>query len=285
MKIAVTAANGNLGSAIVRQVVKLTSKDDVVAIARTPKKAQFLADELGVEIRKGDYEKQEEFEQALKDIDTVLIVSSMAEVKYRVNQHRNVINAAKTCGVRKIVYVSIQGAQENTGFSHVVQSNRQTEEIVKNSGLEYAIGRNGIYIEPDIEYIETYKKDGVIKNCAGDGKCGYTTRDELAYAFAKMILEDKHNENTYNLHGEAITQEQLTNYMNETFGTNLRYVPLSFKEYKKDRIDELGEYLGTVIAGIYDGISKGAENNPSDYKKATGREHQSWDEYFKNLKA
>jgi NAD(P)H dehydrogenase (quinone) len=53
---------------------------------------------------------------------------------------------------------------------------------VRESGLAWAISRNGIYIEPDIDYIDTYISTGEIANCAGNGKCGYTTRDELAYA-------------------------------------------------------------------------------------------------------
>ena len=95
--------------------------------------------------------------------------------------------AARATGVRKIVYTSVQGAEEGTAFSPVIQSNRQTEADIRESGLDWVIGRNGIYIEPDVEYIENYRKAGQIANCAGEGRCGYTTRPELAYAYAKML--------------------------------------------------------------------------------------------------
>ena len=36
MKIAVTAASGQLGKAIVKAAIDLTSKDDVIGLARTP---------------------------------------------------------------------------------------------------------------------------------------------------------------------------------------------------------------------------------------------------------
>ena len=29
-------------------------------------------------------------------------------------------------------------------------------------GLNWSIGRNGLFIEPDVEYIEDYKKDGTV---------------------------------------------------------------------------------------------------------------------------
>lgn len=201
----------------------------------------------------------------------------------RIEQHRNVIEAAKSAGVKKLVYTSVQGAEEGTAFSPVIQSNRQTEQDVKESGLEWAIGRNGIYIEPDIEYIESYKKLGKIINCAGDGRCGYTTRSELAYAYARMLTEDKHNGETYNLHGEALTQYQLADYLNSAFKTTLSYQPMSVEDYRLDRIAELGDFIGTVIAGIYQGIQEGKADNPSHYAKAASRAHQSWDDYFASL--
>jgi hypothetical protein len=68
--------------------------------------------------------------------------------------------------------------------------------------LQWAIGRNGIYIEPDLEYIEIYKKDGAIINCAADGKCGYTSRQELAFAYFNLLTNDSLLGKTYNLFGE-----------------------------------------------------------------------------------
>ncbi|PSW13342.1 NAD(P)-dependent oxidoreductase [Photobacterium rosenbergii] len=281
MKIAVTAASGQLGAAIVKATVELTSKDDVIALARTPDKAKHL----GVEVRPGDYNQPEQLEESLASVDTLLIVSGMDAPDKRIEQHRNVIKAAKRAGVNKIVYTSVQGAEVGTAFSPVIQSNRQTEQDVRESGLEWVIGRNGIYIEPDIEYIDSYKKLGQIYNCAGDGKCGYTTREELAFAYAKMLTEDKHNRQTYNLNGEALTQYQLADYLNLAFGTKLNYVPMSVEEYRKDRIAELGDFIGTVIAGIYQGIQEGAADNPSHFELAAGRQHISWGEYFNGLKA
>lgn len=278
-RIAVTAASGSLGSEIVKAAINIVGKENVIGLARTPEKAKSL----GVEIRPGDYLQRDELTKSLEEIDAVLLVSGMDAPDKRIDQHRNVIEAAKDAGVKKIVYTSIQGAEENTAFSPVVQSNRQTEDDIRNSGLSWVIGRNGIYIEPDIEYIETYKEHGEIANCAGDEKCGYTTRPELAFAYAHMLTEAKHDGQTYNLHGEPISQQQLADYINDAFGTNLKYRAMTVEEYREDRIAELGDFLGNVIAGIYEGIRNGASNNESHFAQATGREHQSWKTFFDQL--
>lgn len=271
MKIAVTAANGQLGSAIVKELIQAIGKENVIGIVRTPEKAAHL----GVELRKGDYNLREDFDVALQGVDGVVLISGMDEPQKRIQQHRNVIEAAKANGVKKIVYTSIIGDEEKNAFSPIVQSNRSTEQDVKKSGLAWAIGRNGIYVEPDLEYIDTYQTEGEIRNCAGDGVCGYTSRTELGHAYTKMMIEEKHNHQTYNLFGEAITQATLTDLINQVYGTELKFNSVSVEEYLEERKAALGDFIGTVIAGIYEGIRSGVYDIPSDYEKATGRKHRS----------
>lgn len=279
--VAVTAASGQLGSRIVQAVVQIAGQGNVVGLARTPSKANSL----GVEIRPGDYQLRDVLRDSLAGIDALLLVSGMDAPEKRIDQHRNVIEAAKDAGVSKIVYTSIQGAESGTAFSPVVQSNRQTEADVADSGLAWVIGRNGIYIEPDVDYIETYRRRGEIANCAGNAKCGYTTRTELAYAYAHVLTDPKHDGQTYNLHGASITQQQLVEYLNHAFDTDLSFRSMSVSEYREERVAELGEFLGGVIAGIYEGIRCGAANNESHFAAASGREHQSWKSYFDQLKS
>jgi len=280
MTIAVTAVSGQLGGEIAKAVVAMDSAEAIVGLARTPEKAKGL----GIEIRPGDYDDRDRLRASLVGVETVLLVSGMAAPEDRIGQHRNVIEAAKDAGVTKIVYTSVQGADEGTSFSPIVRSNRQTEADIRASGLDWAIGRNGIYIEPDLDYIDHYKTAGEIANSAGDGRCGYTTRGELGYAYARMLMGSEHNSRTYLLHGETLTQADLAAHLNRAFGTELTYRAMSVEAYKAERIGELGDFLGTVVAGIYQGIREGAFDAPSDFARAAGRPHQSWDDYFRAIK-
>jgi NAD(P)H dehydrogenase (quinone) len=280
MKIAVTAANGQLGSAIINELKTKIGETNVIGIVRSPEKAAHL----GVELRKGDYSSRSDFNTALEGVNTVMLISGMDDPKKRIQQHRNVIEAAKQNSVSKLVYTSIIGAEENNAFSPIVQSNRLTEDDVKQSGLNWVIGRNGIYIEPDLEYLETYIKEGGIRNCAGNGKCAYTSRSELGFAYANMLTDDRHNSKTYNLVGEAISQNDLAQLINQVYQTQLSFHSMSVDAYEKERKQALGDFIGGVIAGIYTGIRDGAYNIPSDYETAADRPYKSALEMIKLFK-
>jgi len=280
VKVAVTAVSGQLGSAIAQQLISKIGNENVVGTARTTSKAEHL----GITLLPGDYNSKSDFVTAFNGVDVVTILSGMDAPERRVEQHRNIIYAARDADVRKIVYTSIVGDDGNSAFDAIVQSNRQTERDIKESGLEWSIGRNGLYIEPDVDYMETYRKDGKIANCASDGLCSYTTRKELAYAYVQMILYDDRNSQTFNLAGEAITQQQLTAYLNRTFGTELVYEEMTTEAYLAFQQKVNGKFLGKIIAGIYTKIRNGEFNIQSDFKAAAGRSHITWEDFFNTLK-
>lgn len=279
MKLAVTAASGQLGRAVIDHLKTLHPAQDIVGVARTPEKAA----DLGVEIRTGSYGDRDAFESALRGIDAVLLISGNDAPEKRIEQHRAVIDGARAAGVRRFVYTSVQGPEQGGGFAEIVDSNRRTEADVRQSGLDWVIGRNGIYIEPDLEYIDSYKRLGGIRNCAGDGRCAYTTRAELAFAYACLLRDSSHDGKTYNLSGRPITQSELVGFMNQALGTEMTYEFVDPERFRQDRIAEIGDFYGTVVAGIYEAIAAGAFDNESDFHAATGREHVSWPDVFSKI--
>lgn len=281
MKMAVTAASGRLGEVIIQELSSRVGKQNVVGLARTPSKAG----DLGIEIRKGDYDRASDFAVGLQGIEVAIIISGMATPDQRIPQHRNIIEGAKQAGVRKLVYTSIFGEAGKCSFDAIINSNRQTEEDIRSSGLDWVIGRNGLYIEADLASIEDYKIAGNITNSAGDGRCGYTSRTELARAYATMALNEELNGKTYNLTGPSITQNELTTVLNQHYDLNLVFRPVSIEEYLEDRTAAHGEFLGPIIAGIYQGIREGAFEVPSDFQKVTGRPHQSLVEMVEEVQA
>ena len=110
----------------------------------------------------------------------------------------------------------------------------------------------------------------------GRSRCSETT-------YARLLTDPAANGRTFRLHGEPITQALLVDHLNTAFGTQLVFRSMTVDEYRADRVAALGEFMGTVIAGIYEGIRDGANDRPSDFEAATGRPHQTWDDFFASI--
>lgn len=277
MRLGITAVSGKLGQTIAQKAIDVLGNEHVTGLARTPEKAAHL----GIEVRPGDYNREADFVTGLSGLDVLIIISGMDKPENRVEQHRNIIRGAQKAGVQKILYNSIFGIEGKCEFDAIIRSNRQTEQDIRDSGLEYAIGRNGLYIDADLEAIPDYIKAGKIANPAGEGKCGYTSREELADAYLALIQKSELNGSVYILCGEPVTQSELADAINRVHGAQIRYEPLSIDSYFKDRRAVHGAFFGNIIGGIYEGIRNGAFDVPSDFEKATGRPHQSLTEMLK----
>lgn len=107
MKFAVTGSTGHFGQYAVPFLRDAAAKDDtVVALARNVDKAKQLYPE-GVEVQPGTYEDEDQLVESLNGVDRLLMISSQPGAKMpRVDQHRNVVNAAKKAGVKFIAYLT-----------------------------------------------------------------------------------------------------------------------------------------------------------------------------------
>ena len=274
MKIAVTAASGGLATATMKHLINEIGTEDLCAVARSPKKVKIPR----IETRHGDYQTIKELTKAFLGIDTVVMISAPVGDWDRVAMHRNVITAAKQASVRKILYTSVigNGKEKNTWFWQTQQVNRQTEIDLQESGLEWVVARNGLYLEKDLHHIMQAKDPGVYRNIADNGKTGYITVDELAYATAKLVFNDRANAQIFNLVGDTLTQAQLVHLVNQVFDMDVRYETITDEEniaelMKDPKISDRGEQVAKMLTGVFQAVRAGALDVKSDFRTAAGR--------------
>ena len=161
--IGITGATGQLGRLVVNRLKSQVPASEIVALARTPAKAE----DLGVAVRLADYSKPETLDRALAGIGTLLLISS-SEVGKRVAQHHNVIEAAKRAGVKWIVYTSLLHADRSP--LSLVDEHLATEAALKASGIPATILRNGWYTENYTASVPGAVAGGAFIGSAGNGR-------------------------------------------------------------------------------------------------------------------
>jgi NAD(P)H dehydrogenase (quinone) len=289
MKIAVTAASGRLGHAVLGQLVAQLGADDVLAVARSPDRVTVR----GIEVRSGDYSDPDQMTAALAGVDSLVMISApVVTGTDRIALHRNVIAAARAADVRKLLYTSVIGSDGayDTLFAPMLRVNRQTETELAASGLEWVVARDALYLELDLMHIRKAQESGVYRNNAGTGRCGYLTIDELAYAIAKLATDDGANGRIFNLVGENLTQAELVGLACEVFDLEVRYETLTVAEniarFMADpRIAARGEEVAKMLTGCFQCIARGAFDVPSDYAAAAGRPARSVREQLEEIRA
>lgn len=146
-KYLVTLANSHFGSLAIDFLLKEVPPKDIIATVRDLKKGEKFK-EKGIEVRLADYSKQETLKEAFKGVDKILFISSIpGQEVSRENQHKNVVEAAKACGVKFIVYTSIIKGDKNEAL--LSADHKYTEKLIKESGIKHSICRNNWYFEND----------------------------------------------------------------------------------------------------------------------------------------
>ena len=253
--IAITGATGQLGRLVIDCLTKAgTPAASLVAAVRSPAKAADLA-ARGVQVRAADYENAGSPEAAFAGVQRVLLVSS-SEIGRRVAQHRNVIEAAKRRKVELLVYTSLLHADSSP--LSLAGEHRETEAMIRASGLPFVILRNGWYTENHTASIPAALANGAFYGSAGQGRISSATRLDFAEAAARAVAGGAKTGRIYELAGdEAHTLGELAAEISRQTGKAIPYVDLPEADY------------GAALrkAGLPEGLAAGLASWDADAAK------------------
>jgi NAD(P)H dehydrogenase (quinone) len=255
--IAITGATGQLGHLALEALLKKkVPSAGLVALARNPDKAKDLAS-WEVQVRKGDYNSPQDWEEALRGVEKLLLISS-SEVGQRARHHRTVIDAAKRAGVKLLAYTSILRA--DTSVMALAREHQETEAAIRASGLPFVFLRNSWYFENYAAVIKGAISTGSIFGCAADGRISAAARADYAEAAAVVLTTDGHEGKVYELAGDAaFTMAELATEVSRQSGKPIAYLNLAEAEYKKTLLDAgFPDVYAGLLADSDTGISRGA---------------------------
>jgi NAD(P)H dehydrogenase (quinone) len=278
-KLLVTGATGELGSLTVDALLKRVSPRQLVALVRDPAKASDMIAK-GVDVRQGDYFDLDSLIKAFEGVDKILMVSAVAFTD-RITQHLNVISAARTSGVKHIVYTSIQRRPGSTlEISMVTQSDKATEEALIKSGLTYTILRNSLYLDVLPFMVGSDVFEHGVRMTKGDNKAAIVARSDLAEANAVVLTQSGHENKTYTLGAsEAFSFKDLAVELSRISGKSVEFIGVSWEEFAR-RLEAMGvpkpaaefmcEWSNAVSTGEFAEVTKDLEHligrEPLNYK-------------------
>lgn len=228
MKIAITGATGQLGQLVIQSLLKNTAAANIVALVRNESKAADLKAK-GIELRLFDYDTPATLASALSGIDKLLLISAN-EVGRRTPQHKAVIDAAQQAGVPYIAYTSLLNADHSP--LGLAQEHRETESLIKASGLQYTFLRNNWYSENYLAGVTHTVEIGTLYGAAGEGKISSAARADYAEAAAKVLTTSGHENKIYELAGStSFTLADLASDIADVSGKEITYQNLSAEDY------------------------------------------------------
>ncbi|MFD8521721.1 SDR family oxidoreductase [Streptomyces capillispiralis] len=269
MSIVVTGATGHLGRHVVEQLLEKVPAEQVTAVVRSAEKGADLA-ERGVRIAVADYNAPETFDGLFAAGDRVLLISGNEFDKGRVGQHRVVIDAAKAAGVALLAYTSAPGPLG----AALADDHRGTEEALLDSGVPYALLRNGWYHENYTENLAPALAHHAVVAAAGEGRVSSASRADYAAAAVAVLTGEGHENKTYELGGdEAWSFAEYAAELSRQTGEEIVYTPVTVEALTGILTGAgLPEPLAAILAGVDASIEKGElVVDSGDLSRLTGR--------------
>lgn len=230
IKYMVTGASGQLGALAVEALLARVPASEIGAIVRREEAAAPLR-AAGVTVRLADYSDPSALEAAFQGVERLLLISS-SEVGKRAEQHANVIGAAQRAGVGFVAYTSILNA-DSSPLTVLPSEHVSTEKALAESGLAYALLRNGWYTENYTGNTGAALEHGVMIGAAGEGRIASAERRDYAEAAAVVLTGDLPASGTiYELAGDgAFTLAEFAAALAEISGKPVTYQDMPAEAY------------------------------------------------------
>ena len=237
LPVLVTGAAGLVGIHTCRELVKNGWK--VRAMVRDPARAAMRLGQLSLEFRVGDIRDAGALRSALSGCGAVIHLAAIAiEKKGESYTQSNtaaterLISAARAESVRRIIYMSQNGADSRSPFPFL-HSKGVAQDSVKSSGLQWTILRPSVIFGPEDEFVNVLGRlivltPGVFP-LPGGGSARFqpVAVDDVAKV-VRLALEKKETVGRiYDLGGSVpLTLRQMTERILSAMGTDRRLVPV-----------------------------------------------------------
>ncbi len=278
--ILVTGAGGSVGSEVVKQL-RANGAQFRAAYHSAAKAEAAKKDGLGAVAI--DFANPETLAPAFAGVDTMflLFAGGMGQAEGEIGA----VRAARDAGVKKIVTLSVWGA-ETEAFSFA-KIHRPVEREIEASGLAWTHLRPNGFMQNMVNYYAgTIKAQGAFYQPAGEAKISHVDIRDIAAVAVKAMTEAGHDGKAYALSGpEAVSYGQIAAAISTEIGKPVNYVAVSDEDGKAGMVGAgIPEFYADYLIDLNRFYRKGgAETVTGDVKAVAGREPISFARFAKDF--
>lgn len=270
--ILIIGAGGTVGTALVEE---LKGSDQKMRLAfRSKGKAEQAA---GYDVVTLDYTQPETLQPAFDGVGTVFLIGT--GVVGQAEGEINVVNAAKAAGVKKIVKLSVWGAEAERYA--LARLHRRVERAIEASGLDWAFLRPNSFMQNFILDAASISAEGVFYLPADEAKINHIDVRDIARVAAKVLTTPGHEGKAYNLSGpKAISYAEAAGILSDVLGKKVSYVAVpddvaksamisgGVPELFADYVIELNQFFREGMAeGVSSAVKDVTGHDPITFKQ------------------
>ena len=192
MKILVTGGTGNVGGAVVRELLQRGAEVRVLA-RKQPEPGKLPT---AVEVAIGDLLDPASVEQAMQGVDKLFLLNAV--VTDELTQALIAYGIAKRVGIKHVTYLSVFRVDQFRDVPHFA-SKLAVENAMREFGVPYTILRPGYYIQNDAGLKDALTGPGVYPMPIGTMGIAAADVRDIAEAAAISLTEDGHDGQTYDI--------------------------------------------------------------------------------------
>lgn len=218
MTVFVTGATGTVGRHVVNQLIQRGVK--VRALSRNPEKAKLPA---GVEVVKGDLTVPESLQDAMRDVESLFLITASDKADVWLQTDPGVIEAARKAGVKRVVVL-------------VSYEEGPVEEALKASGMAWTLVKPVEFMDNIlVDWQESIRRERVVREPFGDAPSARVHEGDIAAVAVEALLNDGHHGQSYIVTGpEVLTRREAVRTISEVIGEEIRFIELTEEEARQN---------------------------------------------------
>lgn len=271
-KILITGATGNIGQEMVDYLCKLDQNSEIIAAVRNVDKAKSkFSNYPNLNFRQFDFEDQDSFNSAFGNID-ILFLLRPPHISDVEKYFKPLLQSAQDNGIRKIVFLSVQGAEKSKVIPH-----NKIERLINSFNFDYIFVRPSYFMQNlTTTLLPEIQKKKTITLPSGKAKFNWIDTKNIGEATARLIQTfEKYKNSAYEITGtENKNFSEVAEIMTEVLGAQITYKsinPISFYFKKRKEGTQSGFAVVMTILHFLPRFQKEPEIS-DNFKLFTGKE-------------